>query len=118
VRFLTAAVIGELERAIGAARGREIAGILLEDAAGEQRVQLAPNLAHEPGAVDVPRFWLDRALRRRDPAGFHAVAFLHSHLSSLDLSETDRGSMRDSSLPWIVLLMRDDRLAWVVHERA
>jgi proteasome lid subunit RPN8/RPN11 len=113
--FRSDSLVRELERAILSARGREIAGLLLEDPAGAQRIELAPNLAAEPGEAEVPAWWLERALRRGGVAGFRAVAFLHSHLTSLELSETDRASMRERSLPWIVLLLREGRLTWAVY---
>lgn len=116
--LLSATLIDELGRAILAARGHEIAGILLEDPAGEQRILLAPNLLSEPGAGEIPRWWLDRNLRRRDPAGLRPIAFFHSHVSSLEPSETDCVSMRGFSLPWIVLLVREGQLAWSVHGSA
>ena len=116
--FRSATVIGALQRAILAARGRDIRGLLLEDPAGEQRIQLAPNLVSEPGAAEVPGWWLERALRRRDPEGFRPVAFFHSHVSSLEPSETDCASMQGSSLPWIVLLVREGQLAWAVDGSA
>jgi len=112
---LAPAVAHEFLRWIAAARGLEIAGLLLENSAGEQRVQRAPNLAREPGEAEVPGWWLDRALARRDGSGFRPVAFFHSHESSLELSETDRASARTMSIPWIVLAVRDGKLAWAVH---
>jgi proteasome lid subunit RPN8/RPN11 len=107
-------VIRELERALALARGREVAGLLLEDSAGKQRVHLAPNLSDEPGATEVPRWWLERMLRRPDPAGYRPIAFLHSHVSSLDPSETDRASMQGFPLPWIIFRREGGQLRWVV----
>jgi proteasome lid subunit RPN8/RPN11 len=107
-------VIAELERALRLARGREIAGLLLEDPAGDQRLRLAPNLVSEPGAIEVPRWWLERMLRRREPSEYRPVAFLHSHVSSLEPSETDRSSMQRFPLPWIILRIEAGQLSWVV----
>ena len=107
-------VIAELERAVRLARGREIAGLLLEDPAGDQLLRLAPNLLNEPGQIEVPGWWLERMLHRRDPSEYRPVAFLHSHVSSLDLSETDRASIQGFPLPWIVLRIDTDGLRWVV----
>jgi proteasome lid subunit RPN8/RPN11 len=112
---LAPAVTHEFLRWIAAARGLEVAGLLLENAAGEQRIQRAPNLAGEPGEAEVPRWWLDRRLALRDGAGFRPVAFFHSHRSSLEMSATDRESARTVSLPWIVLAVREGELAWAVH---
>jgi proteasome lid subunit RPN8/RPN11 len=112
---LAPAVTHEFLRWIAAARGLEVAGLLLENAAGEQRIQRATNLAREPGEAEVPRWWLDRRLALRDGAGFRPVAFFHSHRSSLEMSATDHESARTMSLPWIVLAARDGKLAWAVH---
>jgi proteasome lid subunit RPN8/RPN11 len=109
----SAHVIAELERALRVARGREIAGLLLQDPAGDQRLRLAPNLANEPGAIDVPRWWLERRLRHRDSSVYRPVAFLHSHVSSLELSETDLASMKCFPLPWIIIRIEAGQLSWV-----
>jgi proteasome lid subunit RPN8/RPN11 len=106
-------VIRELESALAFGRGREVAGLLLEAPGGKQRIHLAPNLG-EPGATEVPRWWLDRMLRRRDPSGYRPVAFIHSQMSSLDPSETDRASMRGFPLPWIIVRMEAGQLTWAV----
>jgi proteasome lid subunit RPN8/RPN11 len=107
-------VIRELEGALGRARGREIAGLLLEDSTGEQRIRLAPNLLNEPGTIEVPRWWLERMLTREDPPGYRPVAFFHSHVSSLDASDTDLAAIRHFHLPWLILRMDVGRLSWVV----
>ena len=106
-------VIRELERALAIAGACEIAGLLFEDSAGKQRIQLAPNLLSEPGAFEVPRWWLERMLRRRDSSGYRPIAFLHSHVSSLEPSETDRASMQGFPLPWIILRLQAGQLTWV-----
>ena len=110
--------IRELERALSLARGREIAGLLLETPAGEQRIRLTPNLLSEPGATEVPGWWLDRMLERSDPSGNRPVAFLHSHTSTLHPSATDRASMRRIPLPWIIVRLDRGRLSWVVLDAA
>lgn len=115
---LSRAVTVEFLRLIRAARGLEVAGLLLENSAGEQRIQRAPNLHSEPGNVEVPRWWFDRMLARQDCSGFRPVAFFHSHVSSLELSETDRASMSTLSLPWIVLMMRSGQLSWAVYQES
>jgi proteasome lid subunit RPN8/RPN11 len=107
-------VIRDLERALAQARGREIAGLLLDGPSGKQRIQLAPNLLSEPGVVEVPRWWMARMLRRRYTSDFRPVAFFHSHISSLQPSETDRASMRRSPLPWLIVRIQADRLTWTV----
>ena len=112
------AIIAELERALFAARGREIGGLLFEDPAGRQRVYLAPNLSPEPGAFEAPGWWLQRMLQRRDASGFRPIAFLHSHLSTLELSDADRVAMRGLALPWIVLRSEARRLTWAVYHAA
>jgi len=114
--ILAQPVVGELLCMIAAAHGLEVAGLLMENDDGEQRIQRAPNLHNEPGNVEIPRWWFDRMLARRDRSGFRPVAFFHSHLSSLELSELDRTSLRNFPLPWIVLLARDGELSWAVHE--
>jgi proteasome lid subunit RPN8/RPN11 len=111
VPIFSPAITRELMQLIVAARGLEVAGLLWENSAGEQRIQRAPNLHSEPGNVEIPGWWLERLLSRQDRSGFCPVAFFHSHTSSLDLSETDRASQRRMSLPWIVLMVTDDRLA-------
>jgi proteasome lid subunit RPN8/RPN11 len=116
-RIFRPEVIDELVQLIKAARGLEVAGLVLEDCAGGQRIQRAPNLHTEPGNVEIPRWWFDRMLTRQDGSGFHPIAFFHSHVSSLELSEIDRATMRRLPLPWIVLLLKDDRLIWSVYDR-
>jgi proteasome lid subunit RPN8/RPN11 len=107
-------VIRELESALALARGRELAGLLLEAPGGKQRIQLAPNIG-EAGTTEVPRWWLDRMLRRRDPSGYRPVAFIHSHVSSLDLSEADRASIQRFPLPWIIIRLEAGRLVCAVY---
>jgi proteasome lid subunit RPN8/RPN11 len=63
----------------------------------------------------VPRWWLDRMLRRRDQSGYRPVAFIHSHVSSLDLSETDRASRQGFPLPWIIIRLEAGRLLCAVY---
>lgn len=112
--ILSRAVISELFALITATRGLEVAGLLLENTAGEQRIQRAPNLHSEPGNVEIPRWWIDRMLARQSFPGFWPVAFFHSHVSSVELSETDRVSLHNFPLPWIVLIAKDGQLDWVV----
>ena len=116
--FRSTHLIGELERAILAARGREIAGLLLESSDGEQRIRRAPNLLSDPGETELPRWWLDRALASGLTGELRPIAFFHSHTTSLDLSEADRASMVGFPLPWIVLLLREGRLTWAVYSPA
>lgn len=111
----SSAVIAELERALTWAGDREIAGFLFEDSSGCQLIRLAPNLLDEPCAVETPGWWLDRMLRRVDPSGFRPIAWFHSHLTTLDLSEADRVAMHDFPLPWIVLLLTHGRLTWASY---
>jgi proteasome lid subunit RPN8/RPN11 len=112
--ILSRSAINELFALTKVARGLEVAGLLLENAAGEQRIQRAPNLHSEPGNIEIPRWWIDRMLVRQSPPGFRPVAFFHSHVSSLELSETDRASLDNFPLPWIVLMVKDGQLEWVV----
>ena len=112
--ILSRAVICELFALIMAARGLEVAGLLLENSSGEQRIQRAPNLNSEPGNVEIPRWWIERMLARQSFHGFRPVAFFHSHVSSMELSETDRASLHNFPLPWIVLMAQDGQLRWVV----
>jgi proteasome lid subunit RPN8/RPN11 len=114
--MLSTAVTGELKRMITTARGLEVAGLLLENPAGEQRIQRAPNLQSEPGHVEIPRWWLDRMLGRQDCAGFRPIAFFHTHVLSLELSETDRASLDNAVLPWIVLMVNDGQIKWAVYD--
>ena len=112
---LTDVATRDLLRLIAAARGLEVAGLLLGNAVGEQRILRAPNLQGEPGNVEIPRWWLDKMLSRRDHSGFRPIAFFHSHNSTLELSETDRGSLPSVPLPWVVLVARDGQLRWAVY---
>lgn len=111
--LLCPTVITELERALARARDREIGGVLLQDSAGSQRIRLAPNLLEEPGALEVPGWWLRRMLERRDASGLRPIAFFHSHLSTLDLSDEDRVAMRAAPLPWIILQLDAGVLRWI-----
>jgi proteasome lid subunit RPN8/RPN11 len=108
-------IIAELKRALACARGREIGGLLLEDAQGRQRIHLAPNLLQEPGCLEVPGWWLNRMLQRQDDSGFRPVAFFHSHLTTLEPSEADRAAMHRLTLPWIILRIEAGHLAWAVY---
>ena len=113
--ILSRPVIRELFALIMAARGLEVAGLLLENSSGEQRIQRAPNLNSEPGNVEIPRWWIDKMLARQSFHGFHPVAFFHSHVSSMELGETDRASLHNFPLPWIVLMTKDGQLDWAVR---
>jgi proteasome lid subunit RPN8/RPN11 len=105
-------VIDELERALRSVGAREIAGIVFETPDGDQRVRLGPNLATEPGAVEIPGWWLTAMLQHTDQDGARPVAFFHSHLSTLEHSDTDRAAMSASPLPWIILRLEGGRLIW------
>ena len=101
-----------LERAIVHSGGREIAGLLLESSDGQQRIVLGPNLADEPGAVELPGWWRERIEWWAQSSGLTVRAFVHSHLTSLEASPEDEEGMRQSELPWIVVWMRDGGLEW------
>lgn len=109
----SAHVLAELKRALLQAGRREIGGLLLENSSGDQRIHLAPNLASDPGALEVPGWWLARMLDRPHASGFRPVAFLHSHLTTLEPSDTDLHSMKRSALPWIILRYENEQLTWV-----
>jgi len=105
--ILSRSAINELFALSKIASGHEVAGLLLENAAGEQRIERAPNLHSELGHVEIPGWWIDRMLVRQSYPGFQPVALFHSHVSSLELSETDRVSLNKFPLPWIVLMVKD-----------
>ncbi|MET0533454.1 MAG: hypothetical protein ABW171_04450, partial [Steroidobacter sp.] len=105
-------VIGELERALANTGEHEIAGLLLEDATGEQRFQRAPNLCTEPCTIEVPRWWLERRLRCGSV--HRPIAFVHSHVTSLEPSDADRASLQNFPLPWIIVRLHAGKLEWAV----
>lgn len=108
----SATVIDELERALHHAGAREIAGLLLEAPDGSQCIRLAPNIASDSGTVEIPGWWICSQLQRIERDGARPIAFFHSHMSTLEPSDTDRVAVRDSPLPWIILLLDNGRLTW------
>jgi proteasome lid subunit RPN8/RPN11 len=101
-----------LERAIVQSAGREIAGLLLESADGQQRVVLGPNLADEPGVVELPGWWRERIERWARASELTVRAFIHSHGTSLETSLEDEEGMRQSGLPWLIVWLRSGELDW------
>jgi proteasome lid subunit RPN8/RPN11 len=107
-----------LERAIVQSAGREIAGLLLESADGQQRVVLGPNLADEPGVVELPGWWRERIERWARTSELTVRAFVHSHGTTLRASPEDEESMRQSGLPWVIVLVRKGELRWRAYGQA
>jgi proteasome lid subunit RPN8/RPN11 len=107
-----------LERAIVQSAGGEIAGLLLESADGQQRVVLGPNLADEPGVVELPGWWRERIERWARTSELTVRAFVHSHGTTLRASPEDEESMRQSGLPWVIVLVRKGELRWRAYGQA
>jgi proteasome lid subunit RPN8/RPN11 len=96
--------------AIRAAAGREICGLVLARAPGEQRfLQLASTAEMRTGfSVTARELARGRRLALRD--GWRAVAFLHSHATALDASAADLRNAARSELPWVVVRRVGDDL--------
>lgn len=109
--------IDTLIRAIRDARGQEICGFVLESSAGQQELFLVSNWAEAPGSFVVEESEVLRIERYAKRHGLHIQAFVHSHMSSLELSKEDEASLRTSDVPWIVVMLDGDKLRFKVFNK-
>ena len=93
-----------------AARGQELAGVLVRSPERDLRFWAAPNLADGFGCAEIPLWWFERAGRQAEREGLRMEAFVHSHTSSLKLSEADRVLMRKFRFPIVVVILRGDEV--------
>jgi proteasome lid subunit RPN8/RPN11 len=96
-------------RAIRAAAGREICGLVLAGPKGAQRFLQLASTADAATGFSVTARELDRARRLALRQGWRVEAFLHSHVTVLDASEADLRGAGRTELPWLVVrLVADD----------
>ena len=106
-----------LEHAMLAQRGREVCGFLMSDTEGRQHVFLVRNWSGEGGAFFVSISENRRAERYACQRDLTIAAFLHSHKTSLELSDADRQCFEKSCLPWVVICLRERELRYRVYPR-
>lgn len=100
-----------------AQRGREICGFLMSDPEGRQDVFLVHNWSGEGGAFFVSISEFRRAERYACQRSLRIAAFLHSHETSLELSDADRLCFEMSCWPWVVVCLREQELRYRVYPR-
>jgi proteasome lid subunit RPN8/RPN11 len=94
-----------LARALLDARGGELCALLLEDCQRQQEVVRVRNWDRESDSFFVARSEVQRVERYAERKGCKIIAFIHSHRSGLELSDTDRKSLAHSKYPWMVICL-------------
>ena len=92
-----------------------MAGLLLENAAGDQVLVFGPNLAEDGGTFDVPGWWRYRIEGWARSCDLVIRAIVHSHVTSLEASHEDRRAMAVSGLPWVIVRLAGERLEWETY---
>jgi proteasome lid subunit RPN8/RPN11 len=95
--------------------GREICAYLLVDEQGIEEIYRTTNMASDPGSFFICGAEFRRMERYAQREKLKVRAFIHSHVHSLDLSESDVIGLRESGLPWIVVVLAPDGLDFKVH---
>ena len=114
---LSAGVQAVLVRALRHARGREICAYLLEGESGQQ-VFRVDNCALSRGDFHVPEHEIARMRAYASQLELAPKAFIHSHAGDLRLSREDEPSFAGDELPWIVVDLKDETLAWRCYNPA
>lgn len=91
-------------RALSASGGREICGYLLLGVDGSAELYLIRNWVMESGSFFVSNSEADRAERHAARRGLRLSAFLHTHFSTLELSQEDAIGLESSTIPWIIVM--------------
>ena len=107
---LSPAIIQLLTRALEDSGGREICAVLLENVKGDQAAVRVPNWSRDFDSFFVARSEIKRIERYAERNGYKILAFIHSHRSSLELSDTDRMSLEHSNYPWVIVILSDSGL--------
>jgi proteasome lid subunit RPN8/RPN11 len=95
----------------------EICGFILRCACGEERFVRVRNL-HSGWRFCVSPGEVERTLRIARTDDCEVLAFVHSHKTSLLLSQADIESLACSEVPWMVVRLRDESLEEVAYEPA
>lgn len=110
-------MISLLERCIRDAGDREFCALLLQHPDGQQEVIRLPNWSEDRFAFFVSTSELRRIERFASRVGAKVLAFIHSHISSLDLSDTDQEYLHHSKYNWVVVIMQDGSIRTKVYEK-
>ena len=94
-----------LTRALEDSGGREICAVVLEDRQGGQEVIRVRNWSRDVDGFFIATSELRRIERYAERQGCKVLAFIHSHSSSLELSDRDRRSLEHSKYPWMVVCL-------------
>jgi proteasome lid subunit RPN8/RPN11 len=104
---LTQAHLEEISRAIAANRKSEVCAFLLSGRDEESQLVVARNWSSNPQGFLIAYSERRRVERYADSVGMEVAALVHSHSTSTQLSEFDRGMLKESDLPWIVVASTD-----------
>lgn len=110
MRALTPAVRAELRAELAGAQ-REICGLVVESADGEQRWWPLVNLDRRRDRFAIDPRQLARVARAAEETAFTVVALVHSHVARAELSAVDRVAAAASPWPWLVVVAAGDDLA-------
>lgn len=83
----------------------EICAFLLENKSNDQKIIRVRNFSGNPYGFTLPNSELIRIQEHANTTGFKIIAFIHSHFTSLKLSEQDHDSFQYSLYPWIIVKM-------------
>ena len=84
---------------------KEVCGLLIIDAAEQQRFVLLRNLAVHAGYFILDELELERVQRLVRQKGWRPVAFLHTHEQGVEMSTLDRKYFQQNALalPWVII---------------
>ena len=97
--------IQKIVLAIRDAGRREVCGLVLRHATGNQEFLRLRNLAELPTSFEIGNSEVLRAERYAQLQGARIEAFIHSHHTTLELSAADKTSIKVSNVPWITILL-------------
>jgi proteasome lid subunit RPN8/RPN11 len=107
-----------LSRALRQAGRREICGFLLVDSAGAQEIFLVRNSSWNVGGFTIAALDAERMERYAERHGYRVHALIHSHWSTLELSDVDKHGLATSKLPWLVVMLDGDSIRYRLYDPA
>lgn len=108
--MLTPESVHLLTERLNASAGHEVCAFVLRND-HEELLLFVPNLAEWRYEFALAPDTLERTMLLAQRRGMRVLAFVHSHIGSIALSEADRKAMRRTlKIPWLVVALRDGRL--------
>ena len=112
---LNAKVIEELIHALHASNKRELCGFLLGSPKSKQSFIRVSNFGPGPKSFFVPEAEFLRVSKFAETQNMKVIAFIHSHIHSIELSETDLIGMKRTAFPWIIVKLAGSSIVYSVY---